>query len=138
MQIYRETCFVIAAKDRPGEVARVTACLMKAEVYLKGIWGFGMGQGSAQVIAVPEDVSAFHVAAQKEDWRAEEHVCFRLEGEDTTGALVDILEKIAAEKINLHAVDAIAVEGSFGCYLWGGDSEVELIAQVLGLSTPLG
>lgn len=136
MEIFRETCFLISAVDEPGAVARITAQLMEEKVYLSGIWGFGMGAGDARVIVVPEDIEMFKAVAERAGWNVETHICFRLIGEDTTGALVDILNKISAEKINLHAVDAIAVEGSFGCYLWSDDNDVETVAQVLGLSTP--
>jgi hypothetical protein len=137
MNIRRETYFKIDAEDRPGALAMITATLMEEGVDMSGIWGFGMGDGAAQVMAVPRDIPGFKKVAQKADWTIDEHVCFHLEGEDKPGALVEILHKISAEGLNLNAVDAIGVEGQFGCYIWSDDEDVIPISELLGLRTPL-
>ena len=136
MEITREKFFSIAEKDKVGALARVTAHLMDSGVEMSGVWGFGVGQGRAQIIAVPTDVERFHEVAADAGWQVTEGVCFRLEGEDKPGALVDILNSLANEGVNLHAVDAMALDGSFGCYIWAEDEDVSAIAQTLGLSSP--
>ncbi|MCB0337448.1 MAG: hypothetical protein KDD62_14125 [Bdellovibrionales bacterium] len=138
MHIKKELYYSIAIKDAPGALAGITAHLMQAEVNMHGFWGFGMGRGSAQIIAVPDDTEKFVQVAHDAGWQISEGVCFRIEGQDKTGALVDILNQISNEKINLYAVDAIAIDGNFGCYIWGEDGNAESIAQILGLSSPLG
>lgn len=136
MQIRRELYFSIHGKDKPGEISAITAALMSAGVDCSGIWGFGTSSDRAEIMVVPRHPKDFKALAQKEGWQFSEGICFHLEGDDKTGALVDILNKIAREKINLKAVDAIAVDSAFGCYLWAGDAESEQVAQILGLSTP--
>ncbi len=136
MDIKRVTCFSIVTSDKAGELARVTSTLMQANVAMEGIWGFSLGQGKARIIGIPRDLVKFKEVAKTALWQLEEDVCFRITGEDRTGALVDILDLIAREKINLHAVDAMSLDSRFVCYLWAADEQVEIIAQVLGLSTP--
>jgi hypothetical protein len=136
MQISREIFFSVTVKDKAGALARVTAHLFDSGVDMAGLWGFGVGQGSANIIAVPRDVERFKEVAADAGWRIAEGLCFHLEGEDKPGALVEILNSVANEDVNLHAVDAISLDGHFGCYIWGEDEDIEIIAQVLGLSSP--
>ena len=85
---------------------------------------------------MPRDADSFLKTAQRAEWKFHEGTCFHLEGTDKTGALVDILRQLADDGINLRAVDAMAVEGRFGCCLWVAEHEIEHVSQVLGLSTP--
>lgn len=136
MDISREKFFSVSVKDQVGSLARVTAHLMDSGVEMSGVWGFGIGQGRANILAVPRDVQRFQEVAGDAGWHITEGACFRLEGEDRPGALVEILNSIADHDVNLHAVDAISLDGVFGCYIWAEDEDVEVIAQVLGLSSP--
>ena len=136
MNIKRETFFSIAGRNQPGELSAVTAKLMTKGVDCSGIWGFATAASDAEIIVVPRHPQDFKKLAELEGWSITEGICFHLEGTDKTGALVDILNKIAEEKINLKAVDAIAVDKVFGCYIWAESDENEHVAQILGLSTP--
>ncbi|MCO6431964.1 MAG: hypothetical protein J5J00_13985 [Deltaproteobacteria bacterium] len=136
MRIRKERYFSIQGHNRPGELSSITASLMSAGVDCSGIWGFGTGSEGAEIVVVPRHPQDFKELAQRQQWNMTEGICFHLEGADKTGALVDILNKISKEKINLKAVDAIAVEDDFGCYIWAPDEESEHVAQILGLSTP--
>lgn len=136
MRIQRERYFSIHSDNRPGELARITSILMESNVTCSGIWGFTTGGNKAEVIVVPQNASLFKETARSNGWDCTEGVCFHLEGKDKTGALVDILDRIASDGINMRAMDAIAVEGRFGCYIWVNENDLEHLAQVLGLSTP--
>ena len=131
MEIKRVKYFSIPVQDRPGELARMARKLKDAKVDLAGLWGFGVGQGKAQIFAVPKNPDQFKQAAQKTDWMFKEGTCFQVMGEDKGGALVETLDRISSEGINLHAVDAIAVGGRFGCYVWAEEKDVEKLAKVL-------
>ena len=137
MQIQEELYFSISAKDAPGEMARITAKLMRGGVEMEGIWGFSTGRGAAEVVSIPRDPDHFQSVAGEAGWHVRQGQCFRIEGQDSTGALVTILENLANEGINLQVVDALAVEGNFACYLWGREDDAVQISQVLGLRTPL-
>lgn len=136
MRISKERYFSIQSANRPGQLSAITASLMAAGVDCSGIWGFPTAAESAEIVVVPRHPSDFKEIAKKQQWNISEGICFHLEGADRTGALVDILNKIAKEKINLKAVDAIAVDEDFGCYIWADDEAAEHVAQILGLSTP--
>ncbi len=131
MDIKRTQYFSIAVEDKPGELARFAKKMKAANVNLSGVWGFGVGQGKAQIFAVPRDEEKFKQAAKAAGLNIKEGTCFRLEGQDKVGALLDTLEHVASEGINLHAVDALALEGRFAAYLWAQDKDVEKLGKVL-------
>lgn len=137
MDINRATYFKIAADHKPGKLASITATLMEENVSMHGLWGHGLSKTEAQVIAIPHDKKKFKSVAEKAEWVLHEGVCFHIEGQDKTGALVDLLQKIAEEGINLMALDSISMDGHFGCYIWAEDEDSETLAQLLGLSVPL-
>src|SRR3989304_2224027 len=131
MDIKRAKYFSISVEGKPGELARFARRMKEANVNLAGVWGFGLGQGKAQIIAVPRDAEKFKKAAQAEGWSAQEGICFHLEGEDRVGALQETLERVAIEGINLHAVDALAIGNRFAAYVWAQEKDVEKLAKVL-------
>ena len=131
------TYFSIIAKDKAGELARVSARLMNAEVDCEGIWGFSIGMGTADILVIPRDVKHFKEVAEEANWNFSESSCFRIRGQDKTGALVDLLDEFAQAGFNLHAVDAMAMGKDFSCYIWAKDQDIVPIAQLLGLRSPL-
>ena len=85
----------------------------------------------AQIFVVPKDGARFQKTAQAAGWKTKPGVCFRLTGTDQVGALCDTLDRIASEGINLHAVDAIAVEGKFAAYVWSEEADAEKLGEAL-------
>jgi hypothetical protein len=136
MQILRERYFVIHTENRPGELLRLSAVLMYEGVDCSGIWGSTPTRSEGLITLIPRNAAHFKEVAKAEGWRTSEGMCFVLEGRDKTGALVEILSRLAEDGINLTMLDAVAVEGKFGCHLWVDDSEIEHVAQALGLSVP--
>ncbi|MCI5066086.1 hypothetical protein MRY87_10210 [bacterium] len=137
MDISSVTYFTIYLDDRSGQLASISASLLENDVSLRGIWGFGTSFGSAQVMCVPVDGSQFQNVARNKRWNIKEGSCFYLSGKDKTGALVDVLNKIAEKDIFIIGLDALAVEGQFGCYLWASDEDHVELSQVLGLRSAL-
>jgi hypothetical protein len=131
MDIKRTQYFSVAVEDKPGELARFARKMKAANVNLYGVWGFGIGQGKAQIFAVPQDEGKFKQAAEAGGLSIKEGTCFRLEGQDKVGALLDTLDRVAAEGVNLHAVDALALEGRFAAYIWAQEKDVEKLGKVL-------
>ncbi len=137
MDISSTVYFSILTDHKAGQIATVNAELLQRDISLEAIWGFGTSHGAAQIIVIPSQPDEFRKAAKKLKWSIREGGCFRLVGEDKTGALVDILKKIASEKLNIMALDAVAVDGKFGCFLLASDEDHSAIAQVLGLRVAL-
>ncbi|MBI4057533.1 MAG: hypothetical protein HY399_08320 [Elusimicrobia bacterium] len=125
--------FIKDAEDKPGALAQFATTLKNAGVNLKGLWAFGMGGGKAQIICVPEDGVKFKNAAQAAGMQVREATCFFLAGEDRAGVLCEMLDKVSAAKINLHAVDAISTGNTYGAYVWAEDKDVEAVGKVLGV-----
>jgi hypothetical protein len=125
--------FYIETANRPGEGARVLSMLKDAGVHLLAFHGFPAGR-RAQLDFVPSDPSAFKSAVKEARLRlAGPKKAFVIEGEDRTGALVDHLVKLADEKINVTAIDALAVGGGFGAILWVKPRDVRRAAKALGV-----
>ena len=137
MDITTVTYFTIYLDNKTGQLATISATLLENDVALHGIWGFGTALGAAQVTCIPVDPSQFKNVAKNKQWNMKEGSCFYLHGQDKTGALVDVLNKIAEQNIFIVALDALAVDGQFGCYLWSSDDDHTELAQVLGLKSAL-
>ena len=131
MDIVRATFFGISTQDRPGELARFAARMAECEINLAGIWAFGTGRGSAEIIAIPRDPVAFRAASRDTGWSVREGPCFHLTGTDRAGALAETLDRIAQEGINLHAVDAMGFVSQFSAYVWCDERDVEKLRAVL-------
>jgi hypothetical protein len=131
VDIQRTKYFSIAVEDKSGELARFARQMKAADVNLSGVWGFGVGQGKAQIFAVPKDEGKFKQAAKAAGLSFKEGMCFRLEGQDKVGALLDALERVAREGVNLHAVDALALGGRFAAYIWAQEKDVEKLGKAL-------
>jgi hypothetical protein len=59
---------------------------------------------------------------------------FLIQGEDRVGALVEILGKLSAAKINVTATDAVSAgAGQFGAILWVKAPYVKKAAKLLGV-----
>jgi len=133
MKVARVKYFSFPIEDRCGQLAAIMVKLKDENVDMDGLWGFGVGRGRGQIIAVPKDPAAFHAAAKRAGWTIEEGSCFRISGVDRTGALVEPLRKISAAGINLHAVDCVAVDESFASYLWSEPQDVEQLGHILNV-----
>lgn len=131
METKRLTYFAVDVPDKPGELAKFSKKLKEANLNLSGLWGFGVGQGKARIFCVPQDGARVKGAMEKAGIQAKEGNCFFLTGEDRPGALVDTLDRIASSGLNIHALDAIALGGRYGAYLWVDEKDVEKFSQIL-------
>lgn len=126
--------FYIETSHRPGEGARALSMLKDAGVHLLAFHGFPKGR-RAQLDFVPSDPAALKAAARNARWKITgPKKVFVIEGEDRTGALVDYFSRLAREKVNVTATDAIAAgAGRFGAILWVKPRDVKRAARVLGV-----
>jgi hypothetical protein len=124
--------FWINLPDQPGELARLAARLREADVNLLGLWGYGAENGRARFYCVPESAEQFRNFAHSAELPVREGVTFYLTAADHGGMLVQTLEKIANANINLLAIQAIAIESEFGCFLWANESDWPKLERVLG------
>jgi hypothetical protein len=125
--------FYVTAPQKPGVGAAMLNELRRAGVNLLAFSGFPAGRG-AQIDFVPEDAAAFRAAAKAAKWKLTgPKKVFLIAGDDRTGAVADLLQKLADARINVTAVDAAcAGAGRYGAILWVAPRDVTRAARVLG------
>jgi hypothetical protein len=125
--------FYVMVPDRPGEGARILGELKRAGVNLMAYSGFPSGRGS-QLDLVPTDPAAFRALAREKKWKVKgPKKTFLIDGDDRVGACADVLGRLAAAKINVTALDAVASAGGrYAAILWVKARDVKKAAAVLG------
>jgi len=127
--------FYITAPDKPGEGGRVLNAVKDAGINLLAFSGFPQGR-RAQMDFIPADPAAFKQAAKKAKWKVVgPKRGFLVQGDDRVGAVADLLERLGAAKINVTAIDAVAVtDGRYGAIFWVAAKDVKKAATLLGAS----
>ena len=131
--VQRVTYFMTNLKDKPGALLKIMQGLKAKNIGLAGLWGFGTHDGKAQLFVVAKNPSKLRKVWKASKVLAEEGTGFFIKGTDRTGALLKELESVAKARINIHAVDAIAVGGRFGSFIWVSASDVKRAAKALGV-----
>jgi hypothetical protein len=126
--------FYVDAPDKPGEGARVLGHLREQGVNLLVFSGFPSGR-RAQLDFVPADAAAFRATARAAKWKVTgPKKAFLLQGEDRVGAVADVMERLAAARINVTAIDAVcAGSGRYGAIVWVKPADVRKAAKALGV-----
>jgi hypothetical protein len=125
--------FYVMTPHKPGVGAAMLGALRAAGVNLLAFSGFPSGRG-AQIDFVPEDGAAFRAAAKAAKWKLTgPKRAFLVTGDDRPGVVADLMQKLAAARINVTAVDAVcAGAGRYGAILWVAPRDVTRAARVLG------
>jgi hypothetical protein len=125
--------YYVMLPNRAGQGAKLMAALAAEGVNMLAFSGFPSG-GKAQLDLVPEDGAKFRKAARKLGIElSARKTGFLCQGDDRVGAMTRILDKLAAAKINVVAVDAVAGgRGRFGAIFWVKTNAVAKAAKVLG------
>jgi len=131
--IRRRDYYYVMVSNKPGQGAKVVAGLAGAGVNLLAFSGFPQGKG-AQVVFVPEKSKAFRKAARKLKLKvSKKQTAFLIQGVDRVGALTREFSRLAAARINVTAIDAVAAgKGRFGAILWVKQKNVKKAAKALG------
>ena len=133
--ITRVDYFYIETPDKPGEAAGALSTLKDAGISLLAFTGFPKGRRS-QLDFIPADPAAFARVAKKAGWKPSvKKSGFLIQGEDRIGAVADVLNKLAAAKINVTAIDAVcAGAGRYGAILWVKPPDLKRAAKALGMA----
>ncbi|MBI4560797.1 MAG: hypothetical protein HY724_02040 [Candidatus Rokubacteria bacterium] len=125
--------YYIETSDKPGEAARLLNQLKAAGINLLAFSGFPKGKRS-QLDFVPADPAAFKAVAKQARWKLTgPKKGFLVQGDDRVGALAEILDKLAAAKINVTATDAVCAGADrYGVILWVKPRDVKRAAKTLG------
>ena len=124
----------IKSANRAGQAARVLGALRDAGVNLLAFSGFPQGLGRAQLDLVTDDLAGVKRVARRVGWRlSRTKRAFLVQGRDEVGAALAPLAKVAAQKINVIAADAVtAGMGRFGMIFWVAPRHYARAARALG------
>ena len=126
--------FYVMVPNRAGQGAKIMAALAEEGVNLLAFSGFPSG-GKAQLDLMPENGAKFRKAAKKLGLTVSKRKTgFLYHADDRVGAMTRILDKLAAAKINVIAIDAIGSgKGRFGAIFWVKPNAVAKAAKLLGV-----
>jgi hypothetical protein len=126
--------FYIKAANKPGEGAKILGKLRDAGVNLLAFSGFPAGR-QAQIDFVPEDPAWFQQAAKRLGLKlSAKKSGFLVQGEDRIGAISETMEKLAAAKINVTAIDAVSAgQRRYAAILWVKQKDVSKAEKTLGI-----
>lgn len=119
--------------SRPGQGAKVLQELRDEEVNLYAFSGFPGGGGKAQLDFVADSVAPIRRVAKKNGWRlSKPKKAFLVTGKDALGAVHKHVQKLADNKINITAADAVcAGKGRYGMILWVKPKDYAKAARTL-------
>jgi hypothetical protein len=127
----RMTYFKAIVDDKPGALLALAKNLKENNLSLIGMKGVAQGT-HGDVLVIPKDPDKLRIT-----WRAignlvEEGNLFFVSGADTTGALIASLESLTNIGVNVVAIEAGAVGGKFGAFLWVAPEDLDRTAEALG------
>jgi hypothetical protein len=119
-RVRRVNYVYVKVPNRPGQGARITDELREAGVNLLAYTAFPTRGGRAQVDLIAEDLGAIRRIARRNGWRlSDARKGFLVQGDDRVGAVHNHLKRLADQKINVTAADAVtAGKGRYGMLLW--------------------
>jgi hypothetical protein len=125
--------FSMQVPNRPGVGVQMLRAIAKGKQNLLAFTGFPNG-GKAQVDFVPARPAEFARGAKKAGVKlGPKKTAFLIQGEDRVGALLRVLERLAAAKINMVAMDAVtAGSGRFGAIFWVKPKDIARASRLLG------
>ena len=118
--------------NRPGAGAKMLDALKAEGVGLLAFTGFPV-RGGVQVDFIPQNGTTLRRAAKRVGWKlSERKAVFLLQGDDRVGALTAVLDKLAAARISLTALDAVVAGGGrYGAMFWVKKKDVARVARLL-------
>ena len=118
---------------RAGQATRVLEALDEAGVNLLAFTGFPDKGGKAQIDLVTDDLTGVRRVARKQGWRLSKmKKGFLIQGRDQVGSVYRQLKKLASQRINITAVDAVAAgKGQYGMIVWVKPRDNARAARVL-------
>jgi hypothetical protein len=118
---------------RAGQGAKVLGPIGDAGVSLLGFTGFPTKAGKAQIDFVADNLAPIRRVAKKNGWRLSvTKKGFLVQGDDKAGAGHRHIQKLADQRINVTAADAVSAgKGRYGMLLWVRPKDYARAAKVL-------
>ncbi len=128
-------CYV-TVPSRAGQGVNILGELKAAGVNLLAFSGFPTKKGKAQLDLIAINMSPIKRVAKNNGWRLSKvKKGFLAQGNDEIGAAHRHLEKLAEQKINVTAADAVAAGGGrYGMIFWVKPKDYRRAAKALRAS----
>jgi hypothetical protein len=132
--VRRVEYYYVVVPDKPGSGAAVLSLLQAAGVNLLAYLGFPAGRGKSQLDLVPEEPTAFKLAARSAGLKlSRAKRAFLVAGDDRIGVVADITRRLAEAKVNLTAACATTAGGGrYGMIVWVKPASYAKAAKALG------
>jgi hypothetical protein len=123
----------LTLSNRAGQGEKVLGELKDAGVNLLAFTAFPIKGGKAQVDLVAENLTSLKRVARKNGWRlSKTKKGFLIQGDERIGAVHRQVKKLADEKINITAADAMcAGKGRYGMLMWVKPKDYARAARIL-------
>ncbi|MBI4402694.1 MAG: ACT domain-containing protein [Deltaproteobacteria bacterium] len=118
--------------DQPGALAKVFGALREMGVNVHSSWGFVTHPGKGRVILYPSDSKKAREALSKLGSTVDTVPACLVKSEDKLGAYAELLGKITKAGVNLHATDAMAINGTMVAVFFARDQEWPKLCKALG------
>ena len=125
-------CYV-KVPHRAGHGARVLSELREAGVSLLALSAFPATGGKAQIDLIAENVTPIRRVVKKSGLRVSKtKKGFLIQGKDEIGAVHRHVQRLADQKINITAADAVSAgKGRYGMLLWVKKRDYNRAAKAL-------
>ncbi|MFQ5661051.1 MAG: hypothetical protein ACE5GZ_11540 [Gammaproteobacteria bacterium] len=123
----------ITVPNRVGQGTNILGAIRDAGVDLVAFSGFPVKGRRAQVDLVTDDMAGLRRVAKKNAWRLSKvKGGFLVQGTDEVGAVHKVLTRLAKEKINVVAVDAVAAgKRRYGMIMWVRPKDYNRTARII-------
>jgi hypothetical protein len=123
----------VTVPNRAGQGAMVLEQLKAARVNLLGYSGFPSRTGKSQLDLMATSLGPIRKVGRKNGWKmSEAKKGFLIRGKDTLGAVHKQIRRLADQKINVTAADAVAAgKGQYGMILWVKERDYQRAARAL-------
>ena len=129
--VRRVTYLKARLKDKPGSLLNLMQGLKRKKLGLSGLWGYSTRGGRAELYVVAGNTAKVRAQFRSAQAFATEGKGFWVTGKNQIGALNRCLEALAKARVSIIAIDAIAVAGRFGSFIWVKPNNVAKAAKVL-------
>lgn len=112
--------FNLTVPNRAGQAEKILREVRNADIDMYAFTGFPLKAGKTQVDLVTDASVNLRKIARKNNWRlSKTKKAFLVTGNDEVGAVHKVLKKLADNKINVTAADAVSAgKGRYGMILW--------------------
>ena len=129
--VRRVTYLKARLKDKPGALLSVMQGMKRKRLGLSGLWGYSTRGGKADLYVVAGNTAKVRAHFRSVRAFAAEGKGFWVTGKNQTGALNKCLEALAKARVNIMAIDAIAVGGRYGSFIWVKPNHLAKAARAL-------